>query len=91
MKLHHAASLVLVGWYLMAPPMDKPDHFDTSAPLGRWSTTASFDTAAECTKAQAQGELAYSQGEPTPEHKLMLQMWAQSACIATDDPRLKQR
>jgi hypothetical protein len=41
MNLRHAAALALVGWYLMVPPMYKPDSYghkaytDVIAPLSQ--------------------------------------------------------
>jgi hypothetical protein len=53
MNLRHAAVLALVGWYLMSAPMT-PDHqVLTDAPLSKWKTGASFDTAKECEAANS--------------------------------------
>jgi hypothetical protein len=35
MWLRHAAALALVGWYLLAPPVLKPDSLDRSAALSK--------------------------------------------------------
>jgi hypothetical protein len=56
MKPRHAATLALLGWYLMIPPLTQkgPDTFglppDTSAPLSKWTyaRTDLFDTKEEC-------------------------------------------
>ncbi|MGH7865801.1 MAG: hypothetical protein ACREQB_12480 [Candidatus Binataceae bacterium] len=61
-KFHRAAVLVLVGWYLMVPPLTQtgPDSFnlppDTSAPLSKWTYSPfdHFDTEEEC-KAELDG------------------------------------
>ena len=51
MKPRHAATLALVGWYLMVPPHD-PDgqHANPKGPLSQWHILASFDSADECQK-----------------------------------------
>jgi hypothetical protein len=53
MNLRHAASLTLVGWYLMMPPhVVRNGHalvgVETAAPLGEWQISDSFDTADDC-------------------------------------------
>lgn len=54
MNLRHAASLALVGWYLLMPPWtgDPPTDVNTSAPLIKWNVEYSFDTRAECQQAK---------------------------------------
>jgi len=87
MNTRHAAALALVGWYLMVPPLfphsKSPFARDDSLPLSRWKLINSFDTAAEC---------------KTEEHRLMdspvktaSAIGAAAQCIATDDPRLKEK
>jgi len=79
MKPCYAAALALVGWYLMGPPLTSPDSdkYETQAPLSRWETIASFDTAAQCTARLKEIIRSAVTGS------LFLR------CIATDDPRLK--
>ena len=49
MKLHHAAALALMGWYLMLPPDPKTGTPpDTTAPLNTWRSEGTFETAREC-------------------------------------------
>jgi hypothetical protein len=43
----HAASLALVGWYLMMPPWGK-----VNAPLSEWVVYQSFDSAEVCAVAR---------------------------------------
>jgi len=87
MKPRHAAALALVGWYLMAPPRfpkDKsPYALDASAPLSRWHSINSFDSAVEC-KAE--------KTRLTDSHNETLgAIGMASNCIASDDPRLKPK
>jgi hypothetical protein len=54
MKLHHAAALALVGWYLMVPPLtNAPSKVDIEAPLTSWKVYKTFDTPEECNSRRA--------------------------------------
>lgn len=89
MKLCHAAALVLVGWYLMMPPLNRnlPDGVDTDAPLSRWVYLGSFDTASECNEFALRSASEYkAAGDKESEILMFL-----DRCIATDDPRLKKK
>jgi hypothetical protein len=87
MTLRHAAALALVGWYLMIPPLDRDEHVQTNAPLSSWVNDQSYETAAACEqKKRADMDRVKDDKEP----------WVRFAassvkCIATDDPRLKDR
>jgi hypothetical protein len=43
MRLRHAAALALVGWYLMVPPLQKPN-----SRLSHWKTLKVFVSEALC-------------------------------------------
>ena len=100
-KLRHAAALALVGWYLMTAPRTSdtpPLAFDLSAPLNRWKTVGSYDTAAECNKAKTSGPdmmmIAKAMESMNADQKKLwtltvFNMLAAELCIASDDPRLK--
>jgi hypothetical protein len=89
-KPRHAAALALVGWYLMTPPPD-----NVNAPISQWDVGASYDSADQCTRdlnailstALARGTKRIKAGLPVlnddPERR--------AQCIATDDPRLKEK
>ena len=50
MKLRHAATLALVGWYLFVPPINKGSA-DFKVPLTSWTKVGgSFDSASACRK-----------------------------------------
>jgi hypothetical protein len=58
MKLHHAAALALVGWYLMVPPPAYKDGkplvgVNLDAPLSEWTISRAFDSAAACEAQRA--------------------------------------
>jgi hypothetical protein len=97
-NLRHAAALALVGWYLIVPPTrvdreglpeplpDKSGFFyDTDAPLSNWFNEGNFDSAAAC--AQSLSELRH-----TPRATAADRIQESAAkCVATDDPRLKEK
>jgi hypothetical protein len=93
MNRRHAAALTLVGWYLMAPPISSVkskrnpssglyDAYSTR-PLGAWEIDGSYDTARECRAALDKANQQAKQGCPDCS--------ALAECIATDDPRLKEK
>jgi hypothetical protein len=91
MNLRHAVALALVGWYLMVPP---PFDIDIKAgiynhkPLGEWTRKATFDTEFECKREIAKGCGTINQnGEDIGRVGPL----CYSQCIATDDPRLKEK
>jgi hypothetical protein len=71
------------------------------APLSEWFLSHSFDTAQECQRvrekkynerSRAMHDLLKSEGHPDDGPRAQIvaqQMWYQ--CIATDDPRLKEK
>ncbi len=98
MKPRHAAALALVGWYLMMPPIPPKGStpmvgVDAQAPLSKWTVSSGFDTAAACHVAH--GKLlddAAKLGNPKELEVIRIQVaMADSQCIATDDPRLKEK
>jgi len=102
-NLRHAAALAHVGWYLMLPPLraegprtDPNTSFkaDLSAPLSQWKTISTgkrFDTKEECEAYPAHlMKLLHDPKKPGAEHAL--KYWLdRSQCVATDDPRLKEK
>jgi hypothetical protein len=97
MNPRHAAALALVGWYLMVAPRDADYLFTVNAPLTKWIIVQSFDTAENCESNRSRqidqtdrlGEYWYYDtkkretiGSPAKLAYL---------CIATDDPRLKEK
>ena len=94
MKLHHAGALALVGWYLMLPPSHShiPDEPDTGAPLRKWHIIgSSFDSAAECEIAKVDLEKKLEQHLGKQGNMTKLMFLDHGACVATDDPRLKEK
>jgi hypothetical protein len=87
MKPRHAAALALVGWYLMIPPRGHdPQTFDDHAPLASWFVFSAHDAAHECEGAKFLNREGHKQsGDP------MKAAMDSAQCIATDDPRLKEK
>jgi hypothetical protein len=93
MKPRHAAALALVGWYLMVPPLSRSSNrqkigSDFSRPLSEWLSVSVYDSEADCNKEiDAMNQRAASMAR---EHHTMLNI-SHAQCIATDDPRLKDK
>ena len=99
MKPPHAATLALVGWYLMVPPLRT--YTNNPRSFRHWSTEASFDSAADCETAAADWQARMRKargcdrnpnivvgGEDCGPFELFLESYQ---CVATDDPRLKDK
>ena len=84
MLLRRAAALALVGWYLIWPPSK---HMDV--PIAYWVHYDSYDSAKECREAQAD-LVAKSKDLDSKMHGLMMALGV-SQCIASNDPRLKEK
>ena len=103
MKTRHAAALALVGWYLMAPPLgpakcSNPNplwgsgsgiqcqaKIETQAPLRQWKRvpdSQEFEHKTDCERAISNDCASSLQGDLCV---------AKAECIATDDPRLKEK
>lgn len=100
MKITHAAALALVGWYLMAPPLQdwvlmsqlNAGSYNSGlklGPLSQWENEGPYDSADRCFAALV---AMRQKADPDPHSvaKTQLQYEARFAqCIASDDPRLK--
>jgi hypothetical protein len=101
MNLRHAAALALVGWYLLIPP-----HQDdgASAPFSTWTGySQTYKSQKECKIALLQfrqmirepgAEESLRRGDGVSHQDLEDFQHAvdkQARCIATDNPRLKEK
>jgi hypothetical protein len=78
-----AAALALVGWYLLMPPWYQGKREpDFNAPLSEWVINQS--TANEC-----EDILMSFQGKSQTSDSSIDRRRRASACVPTDDPRLK--
>jgi hypothetical protein len=98
MNLLHAAALASVGWYLMFPSAIGEGRFkgypDLSLPLAEWNIYQSFDSAEDCEsgKAALENKLLLRVNASNGEARERAFLWMKSpVCIATDDPRLKEK
>jgi hypothetical protein len=88
----HAAALALVGWYLMVPPTEDANHVDPSVPLPKWVVLRAFDTAAACDEAQDRLRYRVSRlNLQIPVASAASEAAEFSQCIASDEPRLKEK
>jgi hypothetical protein len=53
MKPRHAAALTLVGWYLIAPPLDGGGNVLMKTSLPQWQIIASYDSAYACQESKS--------------------------------------
>jgi hypothetical protein len=90
-------SLLVVGWYLLMPlPREYGGVF---VPLKQWGQMGVFDTAKECSEAyqSAVKELQEERRLCREDQRLCLKismdgfLTLNQRCIASDDPRLKDR
>ena len=92
MKLRHAAALALVGWYLMVPPTEN-GQLNLHAPLNKWIIDSEYDSAGDCQDIIAGWAALYPN---IKEHhaalrKADIRPIVNGQCVATADPRLKEK
>jgi hypothetical protein len=96
MKFQHALVLSCIGWYLMVPPQGvrwKLDGTGPFLPLNPWVQWGSFDTAAQCEEeklTEMRRESVQESREPSKNPLNEPAFWY-AKCIASDDPRLKEK
>jgi hypothetical protein len=95
MKTNHITGLVLMGWYLMVPPLvNTPYKIDTEAPLTSWKVYQTFDTADQCKESLSAAKSKYNPTATAPigtikrgSRAFALQM-VFGQCVSSDDPGL---
>src|SRR6266404_8843486 len=104
-KLRHAGALFLVGWYFMLPPLQfaGPGNdpysvaiVDDPAPLSRWLPMMTFNTLQECDNFSTRLARNMRKSVKTERDKkdveTLIEIWlGKYQCVATDDPRLKEK
>jgi hypothetical protein len=91
MKQRHAVALAFAGWYLITPPSTLPPDVSYKAPLRKWHIVRSFDTADDCEDSRSsffedsRQKVALNMLEPAYRDFMFAE------CIASDDPRLKEK
>jgi hypothetical protein len=100
MKLHHAAALALVGWYLLMPPITMEGEkakIDGTVPLSQWNRgDRVYETESACeearTKLRAIAESHKNWIGPSGSLAAANDRYVlltNQRCVATEDPRLK--
>jgi hypothetical protein len=97
MKPRYGTALALVGCYLRVPPpvLRSSLPVDLGAPLSEWRLFSVHDSAAEC----EQGLVAFYKvaktelvANPADERdRIQFYQLENSQCVASDDPRLKEK
>jgi hypothetical protein len=87
MKLNPAAALVLVGWFLIVPPLDLRHQADTHAPMSKWRVSETYDSAKQC-RDMLMGLSEHKPIEPTDFGLTTREVGQLGRCIETIDPRL---
>jgi len=106
MKLRHAAALVLTGWYLIVPH-DIPTEKESLPPLFQWTVQRTFSTKIRCeheldkelASLKAAQEAATAEDQRANQKRtdnmeimtLVGSVIQYGKCVATDDPRLKEK
>ncbi len=89
MKPRHAAALALAGWYLMTPPIEN-EKVNPGAKFSTWGSYAKTERYEDC-ESLRQADFARFNKQSAKAAKLIADQMVFSACIATDDPRLKEK
>ena len=96
MKARHAAALALVGCYLVVPPYsERPIPPRNLPPLSKWSIYQRYNTYDECRQVRSDIISGWLQDSP-PDFVQRFgnnfkSIFARAECVATDDPRLKEK
>ncbi len=86
----HAATLALLGWYLMMPPILDNKLYE-HAPVSQWQIAASFDTSDDCAvkKKEFAAQSEQLRKDASPSVKLVARAEELAICIDSGDVRLK--
>ncbi len=100
MKFRHSVALTLAGWYLIVPPAGRTARVGLAMPLSQWTTVGAFDSAAKCESGKRKGlpliekrikKNAEKAGAPAHDSDVQLLAQRLLRCVASDDPRLKEK
>ena len=97
-NLRHAAVLVLTSWYLLAPPLTSSDkeleRIAISAPLSYWVPYKEFDSMTACHTMELHFKMLAAQHlakNDSEEARASAFRARNVRCVASDDPRLKEK
>ncbi len=99
MNIRHAAGLMFVVWYLMIPPPYWSKTNPRTAPLRQWTVFGRYDSAQECSeertkmiRVQSMALLSdLAEGVSDANRPSLSLDFKHAHCIASDDPRLKEK
>jgi hypothetical protein len=104
MDLRHVAGFALVGWYLMVPPIHwsvsgpasiarHSTTMNPSDPLSKWVIVASFDIASKCEhdKVSFWRRSKADLDSVDPDKRAWAEAASEARCVASEDPRLKEK
>ena len=88
MSGHDVALFGVLIWCLLVPPYVAVDKFDAQAPLAKWYETADFDSLSDCQRYRADTIKRYQQQlSADPGSRPYVQVYKESQCVSSDDPR----
>jgi hypothetical protein len=97
MRLYHLAASLLVGWYLIAPPI-KGGSVELSAPLAKWNIEGRYHSAGECRdakKAEAEEivstQTGWSVAASNVEKHAVIKAVEAEKCVPSNDPGLQKK
>ena len=96
MNFRHAAALALVGWYLIGPPVREPKndrpYLDEHAAYSEWKILITFSDQVQCEyNREVHTQSVQDDWAEFGRTNIWAEQLLESDCIATDDPRLKEK
>ena len=86
-----SVAITLAGWYLLLPPSKFPRTDAYKKPLGAWEIVRGFDTADDCEDFKESFFESSRQSDSLGTLDPAYRDYMFSQCVATDDPRLKNK
>lgn len=97
MKLHHAVSYAVAGWFLMTPPI-RGGSVDLRAPVAEWNIEGRYASAIACRdakdeeiKAVTSPKTGWSVSSNAAEKRATIKAIQAEQCVANKDPRLQEK
>jgi hypothetical protein len=96
---YHAAALALVAWYLLTPSAHENQYgaveADTSIPMSRWQRLGPYESVKACHQAKEdnidRSMLLAKEMKTRIDGARVIVEASEAACIASDDPRIKEK
>jgi hypothetical protein len=89
MKMHHAAAMAIVGWYLMVPPTGRDFPMgNVDAPLSQWLKRPTvYRDKDECEHVLDR----HRRMTNAKNRQTAVNFYKQAQCVSADDSRLKAK